>query len=96
MSPRNTSPLGGGICGNPLYSCTQWNLSITDTLEIEKQFVIERFPLFRGCFMYMAIHSGPQVQFVIERFPLLGEFVMRDFTVLHLQKNLVSKNTVNE
>ena len=59
----------------------QWNLSITDTLGTEKQFVIKRFPLFRGCFIYMAIHSDPQEQFVIERFPLLGEFVIRGSTV---------------
>ena len=26
----------------------QWNLSITDTLGPEKQFVVQRFPLFRG------------------------------------------------
>ena len=39
----------------------QWNLSITDTLGTEKQFVIQRFPLFRGCFVYMVVHSDPQV-----------------------------------
>ena len=26
----------------------QWNLSITDALGPEKQFVVQRFPLFRG------------------------------------------------
>ena len=62
--------------------CIQWNLSITDTLGTEKQFVIQRFPLFRGCFIYMAIHSDPQKQSVIERFPLLGEFVIRGSSVI--------------
>ena len=30
------------------YVDIQWNLSITDTLETEKQLVAKRFPLFRG------------------------------------------------
>ena len=52
-----------------------------DTLGTEKQFVVQRFPLFRGCFIYMVIHWDPQEQSVIERFPLLGEFVKRGSTV---------------
>ena len=59
----------------------QWNLSITDTLRPEKQFVIQRFPLFRGYFICTAIYQDPQKQSVIERFPLLGEFVVRGSTV---------------
>ena len=50
---------------------------IMDTWGTDKQFVIQRFPLFRGCFIYKTIHSDPQEQSVIERFPLLGEFAIR-------------------
>ena len=32
------------------YTRIQWDLSITDTLGTEKQFAIQRFPLFRGYF----------------------------------------------
>ena len=48
-----------------------------DTLRPEKQFVIRRFPLYRGYFICTAIYLNPQKQSVIERFPLLGEFVIR-------------------
>ena len=54
----------------------QRNLSITDTLGPEKQFVIERFPLLRGYFMCTAICLDPRKPSVIERFSLLGEFVI--------------------
>ena len=37
----------------------QWNLSIMDTLRTEKQFVIQRFPLFRGYFIDIAIYLNP-------------------------------------
>ena len=60
----------------------QWDLSITDTLGTEKQFVIQRFPLFRGYFIRPAIYLVPQKQSVIERFSLLGEFVKRGSAVL--------------
>ena len=59
----------------------QWDLSITDTLGPEKQFVIQRFPLFRGYLACTAIYLDPQKQSVIERFPLLGEFIKRGSTV---------------
>ena len=62
------------------YSRLEWNLSITDTLGPEKQFVIQRFPLLRGYFICTAIYQVPQKQSVIERFPLLGEFVIRGST----------------
>ena len=58
------------------YFAIQWNLSITDTLGPEKQFAIQRFSQFRGCFTYRAIYLAPPKQFVIERFLLLGEFVI--------------------
>ena len=70
-----------GIEENGTNSSVQWNLSITDTLGPEKQFAIQRFPLFRGCFTYRAIYLVPPKQFVIERFLLLGEFVIRGSTV---------------
>ena len=58
----------------------QWNLSITKTLGPEKQFVVQRFPLFRGYFVCTAIYLDTRKQFVIERFQLLGEFVIRSST----------------
>ena len=58
----------------------QRKVSIIDTLGTEKQFVIQRFPLFRGCFICTAIYLDPQKQSVIERFSLLGEFVIRGST----------------
>jgi hypothetical protein len=70
-----------GIEENGTNSSIQWNLSITDTLGPEKQFVVQRFPLFRGYFICIAIYLDPQKQSVIERFPLLGEFVIRGSTV---------------
>ena len=59
------------------YVCTylQQNLSITDTLGPGKQFVIQRFPLFRGYFIYIAIYLVSQTWSVMERFPLLGELM---------------------
>ena len=54
----------------------QRNLSITDTLGTEKQFVIQRFPLFRGYFTRTAIYLDPQKQSAIERFSLLGELLI--------------------
>ena len=59
----------------------QWNLSITDALGTEKQFVIQRFPLFRGYFTHITTYLDPQGQSVIERFPLFGEFVIRGSSV---------------
>ena len=59
----------------------QWNLSITDTLGTKKQFIIQRFPLFRGYLICTAISLVPQKQSVIERFSLFGEFVKRGSTV---------------
>ena len=47
----------------------------------EKQFAIQRFPQFRGCFTYRAIYLVLPKQFVIERFLLLGEFAIRGSTV---------------
>ena len=55
-----------------------------DTLGPEKQFVIQRFPLFRGYFICIAICLDPRKQSAIERFLLLGEFVTRGATVLVL------------
>ena len=52
-----------------------------DTLGTKKQFVVQRFPLFRGYFVCTAIYLVPQKQSVIERFSLLGEFVKRGSTV---------------
>ena len=52
-----------------------------DTLGTEKQSGIQRFPLFRGYFVRIAIFLGPQKLFVIQRFSLLGDFVIRDSTV---------------
>ena len=63
------------------YICIQGNVSITDTLGPEKQLVVQRFPLFRGYFIHIAIYLDPQKQSVIESFSLLGEFVMRGSTV---------------
>ena len=55
--------------------CTAVDLSIADTLGSEVQYVMQRFPLFRGFLMHI-ICLDPQKQSVIERFPLLGEFVI--------------------
>ena len=52
-----------------------------DNLGTAKQFVIQRFPLFRGQFTGIVIYLDPQKQSVIERFPLLGEFGIRGSTV---------------
>ena len=62
--------------------CIQWNLCITDTLGTEKQFAVQRFPLFRGYFIHIAIYLDPEKQSVIERFSLLVEFVIRGSTVM--------------
>ena len=58
-----------------IYILIQWDLSTTDTLGTKKQFVVQRFPLFKGYLIYTAIYLVPQKQSVIERFSLLGEFV---------------------
>ena len=63
------------------YIYIQWNLSITDALGTEKQFDIQRFPLFRGYFTHITTYLDPQKQSVIERFPLFGEFVIRGSSV---------------
>ena len=47
-----------------MFVCIQWNLSITDTLGTKKQFVVQRFPLFRGYLICTAIYLVPQKQFV--------------------------------
>ena len=41
------------------------DLSITDTLGPENQFVTQRFTLFRGYFMLRAIYFDPQEHSVI-------------------------------
>ena len=66
------------VCSNDLELIVymQWNLSITDTLGPEKQFVTQRYPLLRGYFTCIAIYLVPQKQSVIERLPLVGEFVI--------------------
>ena len=61
------------------YMGIQWNLSIMDTLGTEKQFIVQRFPLFRGYLICTAIYLVPQKLSVIERFSLLGEFVIQRF-----------------
>ena len=81
MSLRKHRSQLAGIKENGTDSSIQWNLSITDTLGPEKQFAVQRFPQFRGCFTYRAIYLVPPKQFVIERFLLLGEFVIRGSTV---------------
>ena len=50
------------VCVYSLYTCdnhTQWNLSITDTLGPEEQFVVQRFPLLRSYFIYTIIYLDP-------------------------------------
>ena len=64
-----------------VHKYVQWNFSMTGTLGTEKQFVVQRFPLFRGYFTQTAIYLDQQKQSVMERFSLLGEFVIRDLTV---------------
>ena len=70
----------------------QWNLSITDTLGTKKEFIvhseyiIQRFPLFRGYLICTAIYLVPPKQSVIERFSLLREFVKRGSTVYCFSK----------
>ena len=59
----------------------QWTLSIMDTLGTKKQFIVQRFTLFRGYLKCTAIYLDPPKLSVIERFSLLGEFVKRGFTV---------------
>jgi hypothetical protein len=71
-----------GIEENGTNSSIQWNLSITDTLGPEKQFVVQRFPLFRGYFICIAIYLDPQKQSVIKRFPLLGSCLRGSTVVL--------------
>ena len=68
----------------------QWDLSIMDTLGPEKQFVVQRFPLFRGCFTCVTIYLVPQQQSVIERFPLLRELVVRGSPVHTITHNRCS------
>ena len=53
------------------------NFSVMDTLETDKLFVIQRFPLFKGHFRCIAIHLVLHKQSVLEKFLLLGEFVIR-------------------
>ena len=82
-----------GIEENGTNSSIQWNLSITDTLRREKQFAIQRFSQFRGCFTYRAIYLVPPKQFVIERFLLLGEFVVRGSTIYDVRS--INSDNVN-
>ena len=66
------------------------NLSTTDTLGPENQFVMQRFPLFREVyFVCLAICLDPQKQSVIERFLLPGVSVTRDSTVLATYAHVV-------
>ena len=44
-------------------------------LGAEKGVVIQRFTLFRGCFVHMAMYLDPHEQSVIERFSLSGKLV---------------------
>ena len=69
-----------GLSGSCTHVVVQWDLSIMDTLGLEKQFVIQRVPLFRGCFICTTFYADPQKQSVIERFPPLGEFVISNST----------------
>ena len=78
---------------NGTNSSIQWNLSITDTLRPEKQFAMQRFSQFRGCFTYRAIYLVPPKQFVIERFLLLGKFVIRGSTVYDVRS--IDSDNVN-
>ena len=71
------------------HNHVQWNLSTTDTLGTEKQFAIQKFPLFRGYFICIAMYLDPQKQSVIERFSLLGEFVNRGSTVCTVHTKIV-------
>ena len=50
---------------------TQGDASITDALGTEKQFVIQRLPLFKGYFIHTAIYLDSQKQSVIKRFLLI-------------------------
>ena len=53
----------------PMYiDLSAGNLSTMNTLRPEKQFVIQRFPLFRGYLIYLSMYLDPRKQFVIERF----------------------------
>jgi hypothetical protein len=52
--------------------------TVTDTLGPENQFAVQRFPLFRGYFMCIAIYLDPYEQSAtVCQTPLLGEFVIR-------------------
>ena len=55
-----------------------------DTLGPEKWFVIQRFPLFRGYLICIAIYLDPRKQSVMERFPLLREFVVRGSSCIRI------------
>lgn len=64
----------------------QWNLSTMDTLRIENQVAIWRFPLFTGYFYMLGdIYLDPQKKSVIYRsrstFSLFGEFVIKGSTM---------------
>jgi hypothetical protein len=53
-----------------------YNLSTTDIWGPKKYFVIQRFPLFRGCVVWLIVNLGPHKQSAVGRFLLLVEFAM--------------------
>ena len=59
----------------------QFNLSVTDTLGATEQFIIQRFRLFGGLFVWSLVNSGPRELSVVWRFLLFKEFVIRGSTV---------------
>ena len=46
-----------------------------DTSGTEKQFAMQRFPLFSGCFTCIIIYLDPHKQSVIESFLICGELI---------------------
>ena len=47
-------------------------LSITDTWGPGGSFTIQRFPLYRGCVVWITVYLGPHKQSVVENFCYLG------------------------
>ena len=62
------------ICQCLLGFVIQWDLSTADTLGTDKQFVIERFPLFGGCFIHITICLDPHTYVCTRDPPNTGHF----------------------
>ena len=84
-------PFDSVLSVHTVYASTVGPLQ-THTLGTEKQFVVQRFTLFRSYFTHITIYLDPQKQSFVERFPLLNRGVCyKRLRCMHLclDKNLL-------